>query len=186
MPSLSDTLLSGVVLALIVGAAFAILLSALADLRRSQLREQRSAQVLTMANRLERLIIDTETGQRGFALTGQEQFLQRWREAIAAYPSTWAGWDGWWPTPPPSVPGPGRSPLRASPTSTTTPSPWWRRRVGTRVRHVGQEPWREKHRVDAMRADFDALVAAEQSLAPTQQQRSDAAAGAPSSQGSRG
>ena len=31
---------------------------------------------LAAANQLERLVIDLETGQRGFVFTGQEQFLQ--------------------------------------------------------------------------------------------------------------
>jgi CHASE3 domain sensor protein len=42
--------------------------------------------VLVEANHLERLVIDLETGQRGFILTGEERFLQPWRDARAALP----------------------------------------------------------------------------------------------------
>ncbi|MFI7635369.1 CHASE3 domain-containing protein [Nonomuraea sp. NPDC049400] len=77
---------AGIVLALVVGATFVMLLYSMADMRRSQLRAGHSTQVLVVANRLERRIMDMETGLRGFAFTGQERFLQPWREALAAYP----------------------------------------------------------------------------------------------------
>ena len=38
------------------------------------------------ANQLERLVIDLETGQRGFVITGQERFLGPWRAARVAVP----------------------------------------------------------------------------------------------------
>jgi CHASE3 domain sensor protein len=41
---------------------------------------------LAAAIQLERLVIDLETGQRGFVFTGQEQFLQRWRDARSPFP----------------------------------------------------------------------------------------------------
>jgi signal transduction histidine kinase len=72
-------------LALIVGAAFAVLLSSVADLRRAEDRATRSQDVLVTANRLERLVVDLETGQRGFVITGQERYLQPWRAARAAF-----------------------------------------------------------------------------------------------------
>jgi CHASE3 domain sensor protein len=73
-------------LALVIGAAFAVLLSSVADLRGSQHRARQSEEVLVVANRLERLVIDLETGQRGFVITGQERFLQPWCDARIAVP----------------------------------------------------------------------------------------------------
>ncbi|MCW2569205.1 MAG: hypothetical protein JWN54_3302 [Mycobacterium sp.] len=72
-------------LALIIGAAFAVLLSSVADLRRSEARVSRSHDVLVSANRLERLAVDLETGERGFVLTGQERYLDPWRAARATF-----------------------------------------------------------------------------------------------------
>jgi CHASE3 domain sensor protein len=63
-------------LALIVGAAFAVLLVSVADLHSAERLARHSEEVLAAANQLERLVIDLETGQRGFVLTGQQRFLQ--------------------------------------------------------------------------------------------------------------
>ena len=38
-------------------------------------------QVLAVANELERLVIDLETGQRGFMITGDERVLRPWDDA---------------------------------------------------------------------------------------------------------
>jgi signal transduction histidine kinase len=74
------------VLALVVGAAFVVLLLAIGDVRGAQRRTQRSQEVLVAANALERLLLDLETGQRGFVLTRQERFLEPWRNARLAFP----------------------------------------------------------------------------------------------------
>jgi signal transduction histidine kinase len=73
-------------LALIVGGAFAVLFVAIADLRDAARLSRHSQQVLAAANRLERLMIDVETGQRGFLLTGEERFLEPWEAARTALP----------------------------------------------------------------------------------------------------
>jgi CHASE3 domain sensor protein len=73
-------------LAIVVGAAFAVLLSSVADLRSSERRARQSEEVLVVANQLERLVVDVETSQRGFVITGQERFLRPWRDARAAFP----------------------------------------------------------------------------------------------------
>jgi CHASE3 domain sensor protein len=38
-----------------------------------------SEEVLATANQLERLVVDLETGGRGFVITGQERFLEPWQ-----------------------------------------------------------------------------------------------------------
>jgi CHASE3 domain sensor protein len=73
-------------LALVVGAAFTVLLFSIVDLRGSEQRSRQSEEGLVVANRLERLIVDAETGQRGFVITGQENFLEPWRAAQATFP----------------------------------------------------------------------------------------------------
>lgn len=74
------------VLALVVATAFVVLLSSVAELRDLQQQAGRSEQVLVLANHLEKLVVDLETGQRGFVITGQDDLLQPWQEAQAAIP----------------------------------------------------------------------------------------------------
>ena len=74
-------------LALVIATAFAVLLSAVSDLRTLERRARESEEVLVVANRLERLVVDLETGQRGFVITGQDRFLQPWRVAQVALPA---------------------------------------------------------------------------------------------------
>jgi signal transduction histidine kinase len=73
-------------LALVVGASFAIMLLAQRSERDASAHVDESARVLTASQELERLVIDLETGQRGFVLTRDEVFLQPWRDAQAALP----------------------------------------------------------------------------------------------------
>ena len=72
-------LISSGLLALIIATAFAVLLSSVSDLRASERRARQSEEVLVEANQLERLVIDLETGQRGFIITGEQRFLEPWR-----------------------------------------------------------------------------------------------------------
>jgi signal transduction histidine kinase len=74
-------------LAVIVGVAFAILLAAVSELRDSGRLAQHSFTELARANRLERLVIDLETGLRGFVLTGEERFLEPYTRARTAFPA---------------------------------------------------------------------------------------------------
>jgi len=73
--------LACVALALLVGAAFAVLLLAIADLRASGRPVTRSRDANAAADMLEELVIDLETGARGFVITRQERFLEPWRSA---------------------------------------------------------------------------------------------------------
>jgi PAS domain S-box-containing protein len=77
---------ASVVLAAVVGAIFAILLVAIGALRDSSDAARHSEQVLAAANRLERRVIDLETGLRGLLLTRDERFLAPFRSAQAAVP----------------------------------------------------------------------------------------------------
>ena len=59
-------------LALLVGAAFAVLYLAIAATRDSQLQARQARVELAAADHLEKLLIDLETGVRGFVITGEE------------------------------------------------------------------------------------------------------------------
>jgi signal transduction histidine kinase len=73
-------------LAVVVTSAFVVMLSSAAQLRDLQRQAQRSEEVLVVANQLERFVVDLETGQRGFIITGTDNLLQPWRNARAAIP----------------------------------------------------------------------------------------------------
>lgn len=70
----------------IVGAAFAVLLIAIQDTRRSARQATHARAELTAAGRLEKLVIDLETGQRGYIITRRERFLAPWKAAQRDFP----------------------------------------------------------------------------------------------------
>jgi signal transduction histidine kinase len=74
-------------LALLVGFAFAVLFFAISSLRDSQSQARLSRVELAAADELEKLVVDLETGSRGFVITGEERFLEPWRAAQAAFPA---------------------------------------------------------------------------------------------------
>jgi signal transduction histidine kinase len=74
-------------LALLIGAGFAVLLVAVDDLRTSGRQATQAREEIGAADRLQRLVIDMETGQRGFVITRNERFLEPWDAARWAYAS---------------------------------------------------------------------------------------------------
>jgi signal transduction histidine kinase len=78
-------LASGVV-ALLVSGAFVVLLLAIDNLREASDETRDVREELIAADQLEKLVIDLETGVRGFVITGEERFLDPWNEARAAFP----------------------------------------------------------------------------------------------------
>jgi signal transduction histidine kinase len=164
-------------LALIVAAAFAVVLLAIDDLREFQNRTSHAQEVLTASNELERLLLDLETGQRGFILTGDERFLEPWMAARGRFPSR------------------ARALLRL--VADDPAEVRWARRIaqgelsyirdysvplvnaarrGEAAAHGFAEVAEGKSRVDAMRADFDRLMVAERRTAAKWDARADAAA----------
>jgi signal transduction histidine kinase len=77
--------------ATLVGAGlalvFAILFLAITGLRHRSLEARHSQQVIATANQLQTLVIDLETGIRGFAITRDETFLKPWTDAGKQYPA---------------------------------------------------------------------------------------------------
>jgi signal transduction histidine kinase len=72
------TIVASAVLALLIGAAFAVLVRAVTEERDSARLATHSQEVLAAANAVERVVLDLETGQRGFLITGEERFLEPW------------------------------------------------------------------------------------------------------------
>ena len=74
-------------LALIVAGVFVLLLVALGDEREAERRAEQAGSVLVTATTLERLVIDLQTGSRGFILSEQERFLEPWHAALKEIPA---------------------------------------------------------------------------------------------------
>lgn len=74
------------VLALLIGATFALLLVAIDDVRMENRLADRSRTSLTASDGVAELVLDLETGARGFVITEQERFLGPWRLALAEFP----------------------------------------------------------------------------------------------------
>ena len=73
----------GVGLALV----FAVLFVAIGGLRNRSLEARHSQQVIAKAYEVETLVIDLETGLRGFFITKREEDLRPWRTAQRRYPA---------------------------------------------------------------------------------------------------
>jgi len=69
---------------------FALLLIAVVGLRHRSLEARRSQEVIATANGLQTLLIDFETGLRGFVIWKDQRYLQPWRVARSRYPTEMA------------------------------------------------------------------------------------------------
>ena len=78
--------LATVALALVIGAVFTTLLLTIENARNAERRARHAQDVLIAANGLELRVLDLETGQRGFILTRQMEFLVPWQQALATLP----------------------------------------------------------------------------------------------------
>lgn len=77
---------SAFVVGLGLALVFAILFLAITGLRHRSLEARHSQQVIATANQLQTLVIDLETGVRGFAITRDRSYLDPWRRARDRYP----------------------------------------------------------------------------------------------------
>src|SRR3954468_12343882 len=87
---IGPTLAAFGVVVLLVCAIFAFLLHAVRDMQHVSQRAAGSERAVVLTSRLNRLVIDLETGVRGRLLTGDERFLEPYRAAQAAIPDTQA------------------------------------------------------------------------------------------------
>jgi signal transduction histidine kinase len=79
-------IVASVVLALLVAGGFAVLIQAVSAVNDATRREGRAKDVTAATVVLEKLVIDLETGLRGFVITNNERFLQPWKQARAELP----------------------------------------------------------------------------------------------------
>lgn len=77
---------AGGILLLLIGGSFAGLYLAISELRSADVEVTRSATDLRAASGIERLLVDMETGLRGFVITREEQFLEPWNAGREAFP----------------------------------------------------------------------------------------------------
>jgi signal transduction histidine kinase len=78
--------LSATAVGLGLALVFAVLFLAITGLRQRSLEARHSQQVIAKANELQTLVIDVETGVRGFAITHQRSFLEPSNRAREQYP----------------------------------------------------------------------------------------------------
>lgn len=74
------------VLALVIGATFALLLVAMGDVRKTSRLADHSRETLTASDGVELLVFNLENGARAFVLTGQERSLEPWKLALTQFP----------------------------------------------------------------------------------------------------
>src|SRR4051794_35331972 len=74
-------------LAVVVGAAFALLLVAITSLRDSTDLGRETQEELAGTDAVEHVVIDLETGLRGFVITREARFLEPWSAARAGLPA---------------------------------------------------------------------------------------------------
>ncbi|HEY0694723.1 MAG TPA: CHASE3 domain-containing protein [Kribbella sp.] len=170
------TIVASGLLALVVGAAFAVLLVSIIDLRGAERRALGSQEVLVVANGLERRIVDLETSERGFVISGQDAFLVPWTAAQAAIPAQAATLERLVAGNPEQVARAQR--IAQGGTSYirdySIPLVAAARRDAASVR-TATAIAEGKRRLDAIRAEFDGFVATEQSLAEARQSQSNTA-----------
>ena len=77
---------AGLILLLLIGGSFAGLFVAIEELRSADAQVTRSSADLRAANHIERLLVDMETGLRGFVITREERFLEPWDSGRQAFP----------------------------------------------------------------------------------------------------
>jgi len=92
--SLQERLVAGsVLLAIVVAAAFVILILSLATLREATRQEAQSRDVTAEALMLQKLVLDVETSLRGYVITGQKSFLEPYDAATKELPDRYSELD---------------------------------------------------------------------------------------------
>jgi signal transduction histidine kinase len=79
--------LVGGLIALLLGAAFALLVFAVAKQRDAGKLALRSQEAITAGTELEKTVISLESGLRGYVSSGNDRQLQPWRSGLKAYPA---------------------------------------------------------------------------------------------------
>ena len=90
LPLLSRLLIGSTVLAVLVGAAFALALLAVSDLRNSTNAQAHSKDVSTATLELERVVNQLESSLRGYVNSGNGLYLTQWRQGRHDLPAALA------------------------------------------------------------------------------------------------
>jgi signal transduction histidine kinase len=165
------TVAVSVVLSAVIATTFALLLSAIHTLNNAVDQARNSQQVISAADQLELLIVNVETGLRGYIITGESQFLQPLQAGQSAFPGQASALE--------------RSAAASSPAQgararqiTTSASSYINGYVVPLVATARHDPAAAentlesaegKQRIDTLRNEFAGLEAAEQQLLATQQ-----------------
>jgi CHASE3 domain sensor protein len=80
-------LIGGGLLAAVFAGQFVIVLQSFGSIRRDTREQQRSQQSVVAAIRVEKLVLDLETGTRGYVITRDKGFLAPYEAARRALPS---------------------------------------------------------------------------------------------------
>ena len=80
-------ILAGLVIVAVLLVRFVLLVHAFHSVSHATETEQRAEQSVFAAQRLEKLVLDLETGARGYVITHDPAFLQPWRSARRALPT---------------------------------------------------------------------------------------------------
>ena len=167
-------LAAGLLFAVISAGVFAVLLY---NLRDANDAARKPEEAIAAASRLEALVIDLETGGRGFVITGQTRFLEPWRAALVALPAQEAALERLTRNDP-------RQQATAQAITHAVRSyvdAYSRPLVATARRHASKAELvaaasAGKRRVDAIRGQFATFNAAENGLAATRRAHASAAA----------
>jgi two-component system sensor histidine kinase/response regulator len=80
-------LIGGGILAVVFAAQFVIVVQSFSSIRHHTREESRAEKAMVSAVRLEKLVVDLETGTRGYVITRDRQFLQPYEAARRALPA---------------------------------------------------------------------------------------------------
>ena len=169
-------LASGVV-ALLVSGAFVVLLLAIDNLRDSAADTRAARDDLIAADRLQQLVIDLETGVRGFVITREETFLAPWNRARSVFPEQARGLERLVAHDPGQlrrvrrIARETRSYIRDYATQVVEET----RRGGPSARSL-EVTEEGKRRIDRLRAEFEGLLRAERAGITAREESADASA----------
>jgi signal transduction histidine kinase len=80
--------IGAVIVAAVVAGAFVVAILSINSLRKTNARESQAKDVVAATLEAQTLVVDEETGVRGFVLTGKDQFLQPYKSASRRWPAT--------------------------------------------------------------------------------------------------
>ena len=168
---------AGTLLAAVVGTTFAFLLLAIAQLRESAQLTRRASEELIASDTMEQVVIDLETGVRGYVITGQERFLQPWNDAQANFPAQASALERLASDNPDELRQARRiiQDIKLYIEQYATPLVSAVARDETSAHSIATTEEGER-RVDALRAELDTLRTAEHARVTTRQDQADAAA----------